>query len=556
MFYYLLLLTKYILLFYYFYFIGRGVVLLINTLNKNNQKITENILFVKKEIYYPIIGIALFGNILIVFHYFVELKNPFILVISIILLLLNSINLSIFKLPSINFHTIIYYLVIPSILIISSYDTTWHYDAGYYHLNHQNLLRESNMIIGTVNIFWAFGMSSIFEYISAFLWFDKSFILIHFLTLIFIQTFYIFLMSNLENFKYKELSFASYFILIYSLLDNFGVNGGRNGYIYIQGVTAQDIPIAILVFMMSFSCFLIIRYRKTDNLDIFILFLLSLFVIQIKLSSIVFGYLLVVTLFFINKVKLKSFREIVFSFMPILPFLIAWLAKGYLTTGCFLFPLSVTCINNFEWYLENSTKSMENITTNSSIGFIEYFYQSKQFSEWWHIFISSKINMTVVVNFLVSFLVIYMFKKIIFKPRVPKKFLLFSVISYFSLYFGYLFLYGPTPRYAIGIFILLIASIAFFVEEYKFKIKTKPLFFLYIFSLILLIRLSSYEAFFLGSKVAIFDPIPITKYQEFKEGWFKPDEGDQCWINILCTMENQPAVLKSKKFFTTAFKNI
>ena len=89
--------------------------------------------------------------------------------------------------------------VIPSILIISSSTTNFHYDAGYYHLNHQNWLRESNLIIGMVNIFWPFGMSSINEYISAFFWFDSSFILLHFLTLFFIHFFFIWIVFS-KNF--------------------------------------------------------------------------------------------------------------------------------------------------------------------------------------------------------------------------------------------------------------------------------------------------------------------------------------------------------------------
>ena len=108
------------------------------------------------------------------------------------LLIPNFLSINFDFLSNLKFYNVILYIVIPAVLITSSYDTSWHYDAGYYHLNHQNWLRESNMILGTVNIFWAFGMSSVYEYISAILWIDKSFILIHFLTLIFIQTLYIF----------------------------------------------------------------------------------------------------------------------------------------------------------------------------------------------------------------------------------------------------------------------------------------------------------------------------------------------------------------------------
>jgi hypothetical protein len=551
---YALLFFKYTLLYFYFYLSGRSIVLAVTYFFKKELKTPEEILYVKKEYLYPIIGAASLGNFFIILHFFIPLKSSIYIIFSLLLILPNiflkpkEINI---KLSLQNF---IFYILIPAILIISSYDTTWHYDAGYYHLNHQNLLRESNMIIGSVNIFWAYGMSSIYEYISAFLWIDTSFILIHFLTLIFIQTFYIYLIANLENSKYKELKFVSYFILVYSLFDNFGINGGRNGFLYIQGVTKQDMPVAVLIVIVSLSCLLILKHKKIKNIDIFTLFLISLFVVQIKLSSVVIGYLLLIVLVFMYRNKIKTFKEIISSIFLILPFLTAWIVKGYFTTGCFLFPLSSTCINNFDWYPENSTRSMESVTTNSSYGLIEYLNQSISILDWWNILISFRINMTVMTNFLVSFLVVYFLKKILFRAITPSRTLMITIFSFITLYFVYLFLYGPTPRYATGLLILSIASMAFFVDDFKFKINKKVSLLFYIFSIVLLIRSSSYAAFLSGSNIAIFDPVIIAKYQEAQNGWVIPDEGDQCWINLKCTMEKQPATIIEENFYKTAYK--
>ena len=546
--YYLILLFKYLLLFFYFYLIGRGTILLIN------KNISKNILFVNKEIYFPLIGISIFGNVLILVNYFVGLKNPITVLIAILLLLPNFMNLSSFSLQTINLRALFYYVAIPAILIISSYDTTWHYDAGYYHLNHQNLLRESNMILGSVNIFWAYGMSSIYEYTSAFLWIDKSFVLIHFQTLIFIQTFYIYLISNLENTRYKEMKYASYLLLVYSLLDNVGINGGRNGFLYIQGVSKQDMPVAVLIVMIGLACLIVLKYREINNIDIFVLFLLSFFLIQLKLSSVVIGYLLIILCFFLYRNNIKTLKEIFYSFASIMPFFLAWLAKGYFTTGCFLFPLSMTCINNFEWYPANSTRSMESVTTNSSYGLIEYLNQSIIISDWWANLISIKINFTVIANFLISFTIIYLLKKLFFRKQLPSLTILFTIFSFLTFYFLYLFLYGPTPRYATGLLMLTVASICFFIEEFKFKISTKYLYVLYIFSIILLVRGTSYQSFLSGEEIALFNPVPVAQYQDINNEWVIPDEGDQCWINLKCTMEKQPAVIVDGVFFKTAYK--
>ena len=41
------------------------------------------------------------------------------------------------------------------------------------------------------------------------------------------------------------------FVLVFSILDNFGYGGGRNGFC-IQGVTKQDVTVGILFFLISY----------------------------------------------------------------------------------------------------------------------------------------------------------------------------------------------------------------------------------------------------------------------------------------------------------------
>ena len=174
------------------------------------------------------------------------------------------------------------YILIPSILVISTFDINFNYDAGYYHLLHQNWLRSSNLIIGMVNIFWPLGMSSIYEYISAILWFDTSFVLLHFLNLYFIHFFYLFISDNLINSKNNILRNVSVFMLIYSLIDNFGVGGGRNGFLYIQGVGKQDITVGVLFFYLSIIILLKIKEKNISQTELIILSFIIFLIYQIK----------------------------------------------------------------------------------------------------------------------------------------------------------------------------------------------------------------------------------------------------------------------------------
>ena len=100
-------------------------------------------------------------------------------------------------------------------LLVSSYNVNFHYDAGLYHLNNQLYFRESNIVQGFSNIYGAFGVSSIHEYISAFFWFDESFILLHFINLIFIGSLYSFLIFALLISKENMIKSSAFYINLF-----------------------------------------------------------------------------------------------------------------------------------------------------------------------------------------------------------------------------------------------------------------------------------------------------------------------------------------------------
>ena len=202
------------------------------------------------------------GNFLVLLNYFFPLATTTVEIILIILLIPNLLvgqaKLDIKN--KINLNNFFYFFIIPSVLLISSADINFHYDAAYYHLNNQNWLRESNLIFGFVNIFWPFGMSSIYEYISSILWFERTLIYLHFLSILFIHFFYSFLFFNIFSSKNIFLKNGSLLLIIFSILDNFGFSGGRNGYIYIQEVGKQDIAVGILLSIAAIT--MLYQFKK------------------------------------------------------------------------------------------------------------------------------------------------------------------------------------------------------------------------------------------------------------------------------------------------------
>ena len=558
---------KYIFIFILFLLFGRSFIVLINKFLINENNIPQLLLKTKNIIIYPIIGSLVLGNVLIIINYFIGLKHGAVFLILAILLIPNFFEINKIKFNEIfTLDNLFYYLIIPGILLISSSDINFHYDAAYYHLNHQNWLRESNLIIGMVNIFWPFGMSSIYEYISSILWFKDSLIYLHFLSLIYLHFFFCFLYFQLFKSGSKNLKYASLFILVFSFLDNFGFEGGRNGFIYIQEIGKQDIAVAILFCFASLVIINNILDSNINKLDFILISLICFYIFQLKVSGVFIFFLYFVLIYVLVNQKIYKFKNIIYLQIPVIFFGITWTIKSLLTTGCLIFPLSSTCIKTLSWYENGSTKRVEEYTTSTSFAYMEYFKDPNlSFFDWFNDFFNSSnyavfsnYYRSVYLNFFISFLIVYGIKKALFRNKTYEKKIKYTILAYIILSLAYLVFYGPIPRYSIGILCTIIGVVGFFVESDKIKIPKTLLVLLFLFSLALVPRVNSYTNFINNKAYSLFDPRTELQYNEIKsnEGWVKPDNGDRCWINLKCTMEDLNILIDEGSFFKTAYKEI
>ena len=560
------LFIKYQLFYLFLFLLGRSFVIIIQRLFFSNKELPKKILSVRSNIIYPVIGLVSLGNFLIIINFFLPIKNISVFMFLGLLLLINLMNIN-SKLSiqnGLNLNNFLFYIIIPSILIISSSTTNFHYDAGYYHLNHQNWLRESNLIVGMVNIFWPFGMSSINEYISSFLWFDTSFILLHFLTLFFIHFFYIFISNNILSSENVNLKAASYFLLFFSFLDNFGASGGRNGFPYIQGVGKQDIAVGVLFCFVSLVTLNSIKKKESSAIDFLIISLFAFFIFQLKVSGVIIFFLYFIFCFFLLNNKIFTLKRIIFLQIPTILFGIVWSVKSYLTTGCIIFPLNLTCINNFDWYLADSTKAYEEISTVSSLAYMEYFiHKNRSIVDWFNDFFLSEIYpdlalfyRSVYLNFLISLIVIYILKLIFFNKESVKKSFNLIILAFISSSLLYLLFFGPIPRYAMGTLLTIIGIFGFYSKNEKFTLNKYLIYFLITICVGLIPRANSYIEFLSNQRVAVSDPRLEEQYVEVQtyENWVKPDKGDRCWINLKCTMHREDIYISDESFFKVAYR--
>ena len=552
---YLQFLIQYTLIYFYFLFVGRSFSIIFVRYLFKNLDISEKIFNIKLVTLYPILGLVFTGNILVILNFIFPLNSPFVYGLLIALLVPNLFQIQ--KNINFNFLNIIYYLIIPGILIFSTFDIPFHYDAGYYHLNTQNWLRETNMVMGFVNIFWPFGMSSIYEYISAILWIGNNFLFLHFLNLIFIHFFYLVILDLFIFSKYIELKNTAIFVILFSLFDNFGIGGGRNGYLYIQGVGKQDIAVGVLFFFLSLSTLIFIKYKSISKYELIILPILCLFIFQLKVSGALVFYLYAWLLYIVLKRKQYKFKDLFYTQLPFLFLSIIWLIKNIFTTGCLIFPLAVSCINSFKWYIPNSTEGLEYVTKQSSLIFDTSQYS---FNEWFSALLLSDLNRSVILNFASSFILLYLVKILFFsKVKNSYNFIIFST-SFVFLNLIFLVFFGPIPRYAIGIMITIISLVALFSGEMKVNLNKNLFIFLTIASTFLIVRLSSYNAFINNSELFLFNPsedIEINSeigFKNYNENWVYPASGDQCWTNLNCSMAKANIIIDETGIFKTAFK--
>ena len=518
-------------------------------------------LYTKVNYLYPLIGVIFVGNFLFIFNTFFPLDSFFInalllsLTIPSLLKILTNLKIQNFQKFKSVFNIGIYF-VIPSLLIISTFDINFNYDAGYYHLLHQSWLRESNLIIGFVNIFWPLGMSSIYEYISAVLWFDTSFVLLHFLNLYFVHFFYIFISDNLVNSKRRDLTNISIFILIYSLLDNFGIGGGRNGYIYIQGVGKQDVTVGILFFFLAIVMLLKLKDKNITSLEIIILSFLNFFIYQIKVSGVFIIYIYLFLILSLLRYKKFKIKKLFLLHLPIIIFALSWLLKSVYTTGCFIYPVNFTCYEGFSWYVKNSTIEFEQISTSASLA----FDNSIPFSEWAKTTGAFEYRMQVFINFLASLISLIFIKVIFFKKQKLSLEIGLLAFSFIFFNFIYLIFFGPIPRYAVGLGLVIVGMLGLYSDELKFRLNNLMKYSLIFISVFLLVRSTAYLAWINDYDLRLFDPRTSYEinteigFRQYSENWVEPFIGDQCWANIQCTNAEVDITFKKYGIFKVAYK--
>ena len=539
------------LLFYFIiYSVGKGVFLA--SRSKVNTFFEIPIIY-----FYPIIALFYIGNFTIILNFFFKISNLITLIVITLPLIISIFNYKKFKMPNISLRNILSFLVTPILIGLSSFDINFSYDAGLYHLNHQNWIRNSKIIIGLVNNHLRFGYSSIIEYINANFWINDNFIILHFVNLIFI----VFIFQVMYYLLFTKYYTFSIIFFIYGLLDNIGFGGGKNGFIEIESIGKQDMPFAIIFLISSIFLYMYINktYTNTNNQDIILLFMFALFSVQIRLL----GAINLIVFFLITIYKFKPYKTFIFIFTRSAAFTILglfFIIKNTITSNCLLYPVNFLCSDKTASSGGLGYADAKKATRD--LGDFHVAISSKNFKIWFSQWSNKEVNLQVFKNIIITFTVILfivVLLKIINKEMISSK-NKFWYASYCIVSLLLWLLTAPGIRLGVGV---LLTCIMFFgaikepkppgMHHNKYLV-TLSIFYIVVVALVP--RISSYsviESSLINNSIRKITP-PIVMYVDNDLGYgVLPKNGDQCWINIECVHNEK--VEKGESFSFINFKD-
>lgn len=534
-------------LFFYLtiYFVGRGVISFFKLKNDNIYGIPINI-------FYPIVALFYLGNLSLVFNFFTKITYQITIFSLVIPLLLNFLNLQKIK-TFLNLKNLSLYIGTPLVLGISSANINLAYDAGLYHLNHQNWLRSEKIVFGLSNNHMRFGYSSIIEYINVNFWFNENFLLLHFTNLIFMvvffQVIYIFLFTDFYKFSLS--------VLIYGFLDNFGFNGGKNGFIEVESIAKQDTPFAIMFILSTFLLFQLYKedLRKNTRTANTIIFIFCLLSVQLRLlgfiNLIFFLIILIIKFDVIKSLRIILRENYLLSFLGVL-----FVLKNLITSSCLFYPVKITCFESFVWTTGNysSPGAESDLLANFHIA-LRFSNLDSWFSQW----MSKDINNTVFKNLIITFFVILIFNllfKLLNKEKLNRKNIFYFIYTIFSLFIW--LITAPSIRMGVGIFLTLVLVISIIFQNKDNKlIKNNVFIFTSIYFIVLGLVPQTNNYFSLINNLTSGEirkiETPVINYTDNKVGYgVLPEKGDQCWINLECV--RNPSVIKNEYLSYVIFK--
>lgn len=233
-------------------------------------------------------------------------------------------------------------------------------DGGLYHLPYISILNHEKIIFGLTNLHFRYGFVSIIQYSSAI--FNNTLLGSNGITL---PAALIFSAVSL-NFLFQILKYSieknyniHLFFLFFSLIFIYMKMGRYSEF-------GNDTP-AHLLFLFLMSEMIKNNFKhKPEKIQNF--FIIAIFIFLNKLLLIIS---ILFPLIFVTK---KNFKNIFLSKKVIFAsaFLLLWILKNIIVSGCALYPIKISCVSNVEWTDKNKTQFVATEAEAWTKGWVNY----------------------------------------------------------------------------------------------------------------------------------------------------------------------------------------
>ena len=533
-------------------FSGRGLLVIIYKFIFRKKFDDELKIFgIPIYLFYSIIFLFFLGNITFLVNFFTKIFSSNLFFLISILFLANIFNKV--KIP---LTYLIYHVFSIFFISISSYSVGLSYDAGLYHLNTQGWMKFEKLVFGLSNLHVRYGYSSLYDFIGVNFNQTENFIYLHYLNLTFLVFLFVLILYMFLNTDSNYYKAVSILVLVFGILDNFGLGGGKNGFFEIEGITKYDTSFAVILFVTNLFIGKIINQKSYELIEIHFLIFLILFLVQMRPTGLLPALFFLIIILIIDKTK---FFKIITSRVTIFFLFLSsfWLLKNLIVSGCLIFPIEALCFENLRWYEANYAMNESRSIRESLRAFNIQNNLNINLNNW---FEKNEYNRTSFLNFILSFLIIFIFKKLLFQQ---KKINIYMTYFYFYSLLLILFWFFTAPdfRFGIGILLTSIISLSLSSSEIRPTINSKNLIFLFLPLFFLCIasvpRLDNYRLF-LGDpfkQISVQDLNVITYIERVDSyGVFTENGSEQCWQNIECTPSYSPKVNKGNLFNYVIFE--
>tara|TARA_B100001057_G_C22861123_1_gene954526 strand:- start:1680 stop:3263 length:1584 start_codon:yes stop_codon:yes gene_type:complete len=437
--------------------------------------------FYNLEIFY---GFFLLIFLSLFINFFTALKN-----VQLLIFLIGGIAFTGFLLmKNIKIKNLVSFLTILLIIIFVSHHHWPNIDTEVYHLQIINKTFNEKIIFGLANIEEKYGMNSVWQIFLSL--FNSEIVGVKILYLInifpiaiFFNQYYIEIKSNKSLSKYFLL-LSSLFIITFSI-----IHPANNGIILNHlGSTEVDLLGGFLFIIVIY-----IGLKLLENFDknLFnLLFVITSIVVLSKPSYLILTFFPLLICYLLKKNPFTKLN-IFLIFFGILAFI-----RGFINSGCFLFPAKVSCVNTF-WSLDPlKVEIYENIVLGSArdnplrLRYTDFDYLIHS-NEWiipWfknYFFTTSLLQIFFIFLIFSLFLLLYFkLKKIIFFNQIN------TAIIIFFIFCALFWFRVPEIRFGFG----WIISLSIFIPAYyllvsKIDFNSKKIFsLLIVFPLILILK--------------------------------------------------------------------